>query len=58
MLTDTLFHVPRAPGLQLLQRRGEHGARELTSWRLCLDAGRSERYSVPDEETVVVLQQG
>jgi 5-deoxy-glucuronate isomerase len=58
MLTDTLFHVPRALGLQLLQRRGEHGARELTSWRLRLDAGGVERYSVSDEETIVVLQQG
>jgi 5-deoxy-glucuronate isomerase len=58
MLNDTLFHVPRANGLQLLQRRGEHGARELTSWRLHLDAGKTERYAAADEETVVVLQEG
>jgi 5-deoxy-glucuronate isomerase len=58
MLADTLFRVPRTNGLQLLQRRGERGARELTSWRLRLGAGGRERYSVPDEETIVVLQQG
>lgn len=58
MLAETLFRVPRSAGLQLLQRRGERGARELTSWRLRLDAGGTEHYAVPDEETVVVLQQG
>lgn len=57
MLSDTLFRVPRTTGLRLLHRRGEHGARELTSWRLKLDTG-AERFSIPDEETVVVLQQG
>src|SRR6266536_2248112 len=58
MLADTLFHVPRTNGLQLLQKRGERGARELTSWRLRLDAGRTERFVAAGEETVVVLQQG
>jgi 5-deoxy-glucuronate isomerase len=58
MLSDTLFRVPRAHGLQLLQRRGEHGARELTSWRLRLDSRHIETYSAPGEETVAVLQQG
>jgi len=58
MLTDTLFRVPRAEGLQLLHRRGEHGARELTSSRLRLSPGRSYTYSVDGEETIVVLQQG
>ena len=58
MLADTLFHVPRATGLQLLQKRGERGAHELTSWRLRLDAGGAERFVAPGEETVVVLQQG
>ena len=57
-LADTLNRVPRSAGLQLLQRRGDLGARELTSWRLTLDAGQSEQYVSPDEETVVVLQQG
>ena len=58
MLTDTLFRVPRNQGLQLLQRRGDRGARELTSWRLFLKPGTSERYSSPTEETAVVLQNG
>ena len=58
MLADTLFRVPRNEGLQLLQRRGEHGARELTSYRLRLGAGATGRYSSPAEETVLVLQEG
>src|SRR3954453_21587136 len=58
MLSDTLNRVPRGAGLQLLQRRGDRGARELTSWRLMLGPGASEHYVSPDEETVVVLQQG
>jgi 5-deoxy-glucuronate isomerase len=58
MLTDTLFRVARNPGLQPIQTRGQKGARELTSWRLMLEAGASARYEAPDEETVVVLQEG
>jgi 5-deoxy-glucuronate isomerase len=58
MLADTLFRVPRAEGLQLLQRRGEHGARELTSHRLRLSTGGTARFSSPAEETIVVLQEG
>jgi len=58
VLKDTLFRVPRAAGLQLLHRRGEGDGRELTSWRLRLDAGGAERYVAPGEETVVVLQEG
>jgi 5-deoxy-glucuronate isomerase len=58
MLANTLFRVPRADGLQVLQRRGEHGARELTSRRLRLAPGKSATFSSPDEETVVVLQEG
>jgi 5-deoxy-glucuronate isomerase len=58
VLKDTLFRVPRATGLQLLHRRGEGDARELTSWRLRLDAGGVEHYVSPSEETVVVLQEG
>src|SRR5262245_55258635 len=46
MLNETLFRVPRQEGLQLLQRRGERGARELTSWRVCLSAGRSATHVV------------
>jgi 5-deoxy-glucuronate isomerase len=58
VLNDTLFRVPRGHGLQLIQRRGEHGARELTSWRMRLDSGRQERYGSEGEETAVVLQEG
>jgi len=59
MLSDTLFRVPRAPGLHQLQGRNPtSGARELTSARLCLQAGTTADYSRDDEETVVVLQQG
>ena len=58
MLSDTLFRVPRAEGLHLLQRRGERGAHELTTWRLRLSPGASERYTVEGEETILVLLQG
>lgn len=58
MLTDTLFRVPRGEGLQLLQRRGDHGAHELTSWRLRLASGAQQEFVADGEETVVVLQQG
>jgi 5-deoxy-glucuronate isomerase len=58
MLSETLFRVPREPGLQVLQSRGERGARELTSFRLLLNAGTSAQYVRPDEETIIVLQQG
>jgi len=53
-----LFRVARSAGLQLLQRRGEHGARELTSWRLRLDRGATQHFTSPGEESIVVLQQG
>ncbi len=42
----------------MLQRRGEHGARELTSHRLTLAAGTSARFALPGEETIVVLLEG
>src|SRR5688572_20466097 len=58
MLSETLFRVPREPGLHVLQRRGDRGARELTSSRLCLQPGASATYVRPGEETIVVLQQG
>lgn len=58
MLSETLFRVPRAEGLQLLQRRGERGARELTSWRVCVESGRPHRYMNDDEESVFVLHEG
>jgi 5-deoxy-glucuronate isomerase len=58
MLTETHVHVPRTEGLSLLQRRGERGARELTTRRLTCAAGGSARFVEPQEETVVVLLQG
>ena len=58
MLSDTLFRVPREPGLHKLQGRGDRGARELTSSRLCLAAGGSAQYVCDNEESVIVLQQG
>jgi 5-deoxy-glucuronate isomerase len=58
MLSDTLFRVPRTSGLQLLHARGDSGARELSSWRLRLDAGERATFQRDGEETVVVLQQG
>jgi 5-deoxy-glucuronate isomerase len=53
-----LFRTPRRPGLHPLQKRGEHGARELTSFRLRLAPGASHDYMSPDEETICVLQEG
>lgn len=58
MLRDTLYRVPRTQGLQLLQRRGNGGARELTTWRLRLTSGGEQRHGTPGEETVLVMQQG
>jgi 5-deoxy-glucuronate isomerase len=58
MLSQTLFRMAREPGLHVLQRRGDRGARELTSRRLCLHAGAQAAYSSDGEETIVVLQQG
>ena len=58
MLSETLFRVPRESGLQILQRRGDRGARELTSSRLCLRAGSTAQYVCKDEESVIVLQEG
>lgn len=58
MLSETLYRVPRGPGLKVLQRRGERGARELTSSRLCLRQGAEAHYARPEEETIFVLQQG
>jgi 5-deoxy-glucuronate isomerase len=58
MLSETLFKVARAEGLHLLQRRGERGARELTTWRLRLSPGKTERYTAKGEETILVLLEG
>ena len=58
MLTDTLYRQPRTFGVQLLQKRGEGGARELSTRRLRLAAGATGTYQLPGEETVLVLQEG
>src|SRR5687767_13043110 len=58
MLNDTLFRVPRQPGVQTLQQRGEKGARELSTRRIQLAAGSSLSLSVPGEESVLVVQRG
>ncbi len=57
-LAETLYRVPRSPGLHLIQKRAPDEASELTSWRLCLDGGGSARYESGDEEAILVLQQG
>ena len=58
MLSDTLVRARRQQGLQTLQRRGEHGALELTTRRLLLSSGASETFVVAGEETVIVLIEG
>ena len=58
MLSDTLYRIPRRTGLSLIQGRGPGHARELTSRRLLLEAGQSAAYQSPDEESVIVLQEG
>jgi 5-deoxy-glucuronate isomerase len=58
LLADTLYRVPREPGLHLLQRRGPGHAQMLTSRRLILDPGQRAAYGIADEETIVVLQEG
>jgi len=58
MLADTLFRIPRQPGLHPLQHRGPRGAQHLTSSRLVLEPGQRSRFRSDDEETVFVLQEG
>jgi 5-deoxy-glucuronate isomerase len=58
MLSDTLYRHPREEGFHCLQQRGERGARELTTLRLCLPPGQTADYVCVDEETVLVLLQG
>jgi 5-deoxy-glucuronate isomerase len=57
-LTNTLFRQPRSPGVQLLQRRGDAGAKELTTHRIRLEAGKVATFKLADEEAIVVLQEG
>jgi 5-deoxy-glucuronate isomerase len=58
MLNETLYRIRRIDGLQQLQRRGEGGARELTSSRLRLSPGATYKYQIAGEETVLILQEG
>src|SRR5437879_11867819 len=58
MFEHTLYRVTRSAGLQVLQRRGTGGARELTTWRLRLAPGERAAYHSRDEETVLVLLEG
>ncbi len=58
MLRDTLYRLPRQPGPQCLQCRGDGGARELTTWRVRLSPGTEAQCHVPGEESVLVVQSG
>lgn len=58
MLNETLIRTPRVDGRQQLLRRGTRGASEISVARLRLTAGAVEHYTAPDEETIVVLQEG
>src|SRR4051812_27226035 len=58
MLRDTLYRLPRQPGPQCLQSRGDGGARELTTWRVRLPPGTKAQSHAPGEESVLVVQSG
>jgi 5-deoxy-glucuronate isomerase len=58
MLQNTLFRHPRTDGVQILQKRGEAGACEMSTRRLRADRGAMVRVETPGEESVVVVQQG
>ena len=58
MLNNTLFRHPRTDGVQILQQRGEAGAHELSTRRVCLQAGATATIDLPGEEAVLILQQG
>jgi 5-deoxy-glucuronate isomerase len=57
-LQETLFRNPRNSGVQLLQRRGDAGAKELSTHRIRLNAGADATFTVPGEEAIVVLHEG
>ena len=57
-LNETLFRKPRTSGVQVLQRRGDAGARELSTHRIRVDPGKKATFALPDEEAIVVLQEG
>lgn len=58
MLTNTLIRCPRHAGLHRLYHRGDRDIRNLSVWRAALLPGAIADYVSPDEETIVVLQQG
>jgi 5-deoxy-glucuronate isomerase len=58
MLSETLFRVPPQPGIHILQQRGEKGAHELTTRRIHLPSGATDRLRIPGEESVIVVQRG
>jgi 5-deoxy-glucuronate isomerase len=58
MLTETLFRLPRKPGIHILQQRGDRGARELTTRRMQIPPGTTATLQVPGEESVLVVQRG
>jgi 5-deoxy-glucuronate isomerase len=58
MLADTLLRAARADGQQVLLRRGAHGASELSLVRIRIAPGGRESIVTPNEETIVVLQEG
>lgn len=57
-LNETLFRQPRASGVQVLQRRGEAGATELSTRRIRVDPGGEASFRLNGDESVVVLQEG
>ena len=58
MLNQTLFRIPRESGVQTLQRRGEAGAREMSTRRVRLEPGAAAQVRIPGEEAVMVVQRG
>ena len=58
MLNQTLFRIPRESGVQTLQRRGEAGAREMSTRRVRLEPGAAAKVRIPGEEAVMVVQRG
>ncbi len=66
-LADTLFRVPRQPGITPLQLRkgsdagsaaGSTGANLLSSWRLLLAPGEGASFVRHDEEVILILERG
>jgi 5-deoxy-glucuronate isomerase len=58
MLNNTLFRHARTDGVQVLQQRGEAGAREISTRRVRFASGGSASLTLPGEEAVVIVQQG